>query len=186
MNKLLVKFVVLLVLTITVVNAEENYLNIDAKHFESDTQKNILHFNGDVKMTKNKDILLCQKLVINTEASPVDPKKQIPKDYKATGNVSFVLYTVDNVLKGKGDIVYYYPNEKRYIIIGNGFLEDTKEGKKINAEKIYIDELTGRTKIDGGKNKPIQFRLRLNPEKETTVKKDSNVTKETKTTKEKK
>lgn len=186
MNKLLVKFVVLLVLSITAVNAEENYLNIDAKHFESDTQKNILHFNGDVKMTKNKDILLCQKLVINTEASPLDPKKQIPKDYKATGNVSFVLYTVDNVLKGKGDIVYYYPNEKRYIIIGNGFLEDTKEGKKINAEKIYIDELTGRTKIDGGKNKPIQFRLRLNPEKETTVKKDSNVTKETKTTKENK
>ena len=174
MNKLLVKFVVCLLLSITVLNAEENYLNIDAKHFESNTLKNILHFKGDVKMTKNKDILLCQKLVINTEPSPSDPKKQIPKDYKATGNVSFVLYTVDNVLKGKGDIVYYYPNEKRYIIIGNAFLEDTKEGKKINAEKIHIDELTGRTKIDGGKNKPIQFRLRLNNTQ------DNNTTKETK------
>lgn len=175
MNKLLlVRFVVFLLLSITVLNGEENYLNIDAKHFDSDTKKNILHFTGDVKMTKNKDILLCQKLVINTESSPSDPKKQIPKDYKATGDVSFVLYTVDNVLKGKGDVVFYYPNEKKYIIIGNGFLEDTKEGKKINAEKIYIDELTGRTKIDGGKNKPIQFRLRLNQEKETTVTKDKN------------
>jgi len=168
MNKLLiVKIFTLLLLSITLLNGEENYLNIDAKHFEANKQKNILYFNGDVKMTKNKDILLCQKLVINTEASPTDPTKQIPKDYKATGDVSFILYTADNVLKGKGDVVFYYPNEKKYIIIGNGFLENTKEGKKIIAEKIYIDELTGRTKIDGGKNKPIKFRLRLNETTDT-------------------
>ena len=175
MNRLFVfKVLVFFILGMTSLNGEENYLKIDAKHFESNKQKNILHFTGDVKMTKNKDILLCQKLVINTEPSTTDATKQIPKDYKATGNVSFVLYTADNVLKGKGDVVYYYPNEKRYIIIGNGFLEDTKEGKKILAEKIYIDELTGRTKIDGAKNKPIQFRLRLNETK------DNNTTKEKK------
>jgi len=168
----MLKVLIIFVLNISIINAEENYLNIDAKHFESNKQKNILYFTGDVKMTKNKDILLCQKLVINTEASPSDETKQIPKDYKATGNVSFILYTVDNVLKGKGDIVYYYPNEKRYIIIGNGFLEDTKEGKKIFAEKINIDELTGRTKIDGAKNKPIQFRLRLNETKDENTTKD--------------
>jgi len=160
---------IFLVLSSSVINAEENYLNIDAKHFEADKAKNLLYFKGDVKMTKNKDILLCQSLVINTEASKEDAKKQIPKDYTATGDVSFVLHTVDNILKGKGDTVYYYPSDKKYIIIGNGFLEDTKEGKKINAEKIYIDELTGQTKIDGGKDKPIQFRLRLN---------DSNTSKE--------
>jgi lipopolysaccharide export system protein LptA len=56
------------------------------------------------------------------------------------------------------------------LIIGNGFLEDTKEGKKINAEKIYIDSLTGRTKIDGGKNKPIKFRLRLDEKKDDKTK----------------
>ena len=150
----------------TLVNAEENYLNIDAKHFEANKQKEYpLILTGDVKMTKNKDILLCQKLVINTEVSPTDPTKQTPKDYKATGNVSFVLKTNDNLLKGKGDTVFYYPERQKYIIIGNGFLEDTKEGKKINAEKIYIDQLTGRTKIDGGKNKPIKFRLQLNEKK---------------------
>ena len=172
MNKLLiVKIFALLLLNITLLNAEENFLNIDAKHFEANKQKNILYFNGDVKMTKNKDILLCQKLVINTEPSPIDPSKEIPKDYKATGDVSFILYTVDNVLKGKGDIVYYYPIEKKYIIIGNGYLEDTKEGKTINAEKIYIDELTGQTKIDGGKDKPIKFRLRLQDNKDTNTSK---------------
>jgi lipopolysaccharide transport protein LptA len=175
MNKLwIVKICVLFLLNITLLNGEENYLNIDAKHFESNTEKNILKFSGDVKMTKNKDILLCQKLVINTVNSIIDPTKQVPKDYKATGDVSFILYTTNNVLKGKGDVVYYYPNKKKYIIIGNAFLEDTKEGKKINAEKIYIDELTGRTKIDGGKDKPIKFRLRLNESSDKKTNKEKN------------
>lgn len=152
---------VLILLGLSSLYAEENYLNIDAKHFEADTSKNLLYFKGDVKMTKNKDILLCQSLVINTITTAENPEKPIPKDYEAKGDVSFVVHTANNILKGKGDIVYYYPNEKRYIIIGNGYLEDTKEGKKIIAEKIYIDELTGQTKIEGTKNKPIQFRLRL-------------------------
>jgi len=159
--KLIIKIIALVTLYMSSVYGEENYLNIDANHFNADKQNNILNFEGDVKMTKNKDILLCQILVINTQVSKDDPDKQIPKDYKATGDVSFTINTEDNILKGKGDIVHYYPLEKKYIIIGNGFLEDVKEGKKIIAEKIYIDELTGETKIDGGKDKPIQFRMRL-------------------------
>jgi lipopolysaccharide export system protein LptA len=174
MNKVsLITIIALLLINIIILNAEENYLNIDAKHFEADKQNNVLYFQGDVKMTKNRDILLCQSLVINTQVSPLDKRKQIPKDYKATGDVSFILYTIDNVLKGKGDVVYYYPDDKKYIIIGNGYLEDTKEGKTIIAEKIYIDELTGRTKIDGGKDKPIKFRLKLN---DTSSEEDTNIT----------
>ena len=175
MNKfLLINIITLLLINITALQAEKNYLNIDAKHFEADKQKNVLYFKGDVNMTKNKDILLSQSLVINTQFSPNDKTKQIPKDYKATGDVSFILHTADNVLKGKGDVVYYYPDKKKYIIIGNGYLEDTKEGKKIIAERIYIDELTGRTKIDGGIDKPIKFILKLN---DKSSQNDTNITK---------
>ena len=156
-------FIVSLFMLISIIaNAEENYLNIDAAHFEADESKNKMYFEGNVKMTKNNDILLCNKLYINTTTSLIDSTKQVPKDYKAVGNVSFVLYTVDNILKGKGDVVFYYPNKSKYIIIGNGYLEDKKDGKKITANKIYIDEKTGRTKIDGQKDKPIKFRLKLN------------------------
>ena len=171
MIKLFIANIIVLCLSsMSLVQAEENYLNIDAKHFDADKQKNILNFKGDVKMTKNKDLLLCQILVINTEASKEDPDKQIPKKYKATGDVSFVITTQDNTFKGKGDVVYYYPLDKKYIIIGNGYLEDVQEGKTIIAEKIYIDELTGQTKIDGGKDKPIQFRLRLDDSKDKDTK----------------
>ncbi|MEA3553248.1 MAG: LptA/OstA family protein [Campylobacterota bacterium] len=151
-----------LILISTTIYAEENYLNIDATHFEADEKKNLMYFKGDVKMTKNKDVLNSQKLYINTKPSLSDPTKQEPKDYKAVGNVSFVLYTVDNVIRGKGDTVLYFPEKQKYIIIGNGYLEDEKDGKRITAEKIYIDEKTGHTKIDGQKNKPIKFRLKLN------------------------
>ena len=172
---------ILITIMVLVVNlfGQENYLNIDAAHFEANQQKNILYFKGDVKMTKNKDVLMCQSLVINTVISPEDPKKQIPKDYTATGDVSFIIVTIDNILKGRGDKVYYNPTEQKYTIIGNGYLEDTKEGKKIIADKIYIDEKTGHTKIDGDLNKPIKFRLRLNDTTETKNN-DNNNTKEKK------
>lgn len=153
-----------LILSVTFVNAEENYLNIDAAHFESNEKKNIIHFKGDVKMIKHKDILLCQDLLINMQDQNGSSTKQIPKDYKASGDVSFTINTEDNILKGRGDTVLYYPIEQKYIIIGNGYLEDLKEGKKLIASKIYIDEKTGHTKIDGEKNKPVKFRLKLSKE----------------------
>ena len=151
-----------LIIISTTIYAEENYLNIDATHFEADEKKNLMFFEGDVKMTKNKDVLNCQKLYINTKQSLTDHTKQEPKDYKAVGKVSFVLHTVDNILRGKGDTVLYFPEKQKYIIIGNGYLEDEKDDKRITAEKIYIDEKTGHTKIDGQKDKPIKFRLKLN------------------------
>ena len=167
---LTLKIFTLCILGISSLQGEENYLNIDAKHYDADQNNNIMNFRGDVKMTKNKDILLCQKLVVHLKVSPEDKTKKIPKEYIATGNVSFVLYTNNN-LKGKGDVVYYYPKEKKYIIMGNGYLENIKEGKIVYAEKIYIDELTGQTKLDGGKDKPIKFRLRLQDNKDTKTSK---------------
>ncbi|RLA83933.1 MAG: lipopolysaccharide transport periplasmic protein LptA [Epsilonproteobacteria bacterium] len=176
-NKIYVAIIFILTLLVSVVNAEENYLNIDAIFFEADEKEQLLYFKGDVKMTKNKDKMFCQSLIINTMPSKKDPTKQVPKDYTATGDVSFEIHTVDNILKGKGDTVFYYPLEQKYIIIGNGYLEDIKEGKKITANKIYIDELTGHTKIDGDKDKPVKFRLRLNSD---TKNNDTNATKEVK------
>ncbi|MEA3512552.1 MAG: LptA/OstA family protein [Campylobacterota bacterium] len=165
MNNFFKIYLSIFLITALNLNAEENYLNIDATHFEANEQKNIMFFKGNVKMTKNNDILLCQSLVINTKQSLEDPDKQVPKDYIATGDVSFVLHTEDNIITAKGDKVLYYPDEQKYIIIGNGYLEDTKDDKKLTANKIYIDELTGHTKIDGDENKPVKFRLKLDEEK---------------------
>jgi len=141
--------------------AKENYLNIDAAHFEANEKEMLMVFKGDVNMTQNSDILLCQILKINTRLSGDGSKKQIPKDFNATGDVSLEVHTNDSILKAKGDVILYYPDDKKYIIIGNGYLEDLKDGKKLTAHKIYIDAKTGHTKIDGDDNKPINFRIKL-------------------------
>lgn len=162
---LFVKYIMVLFLFITSLVADE-YLNIDAKNFESNEKEGFMLFKGDVKMTKKQDILLCQNLYILMKKDNTQSKKQIPKSYEATGNVSFVIHTKDNVLKGKGDKMFYYPDEEQYIVIGNGYLEDTKEGKKLTAQTIYIDEKTGHTRIEGDDTKPVQFKLKLNEDKE--------------------
>lgn len=160
MNKVLIVFFSLFIGVFGF--AEENYLNIDADFFEAKEKEQKLYFEGNVRLTKNKDILTSKELLINTRPSKENPNKQVPKDYVATGDVKFTVITEDkNIIKGSGDKVYYYPDELKYIIIGNGYLEEVKEGKKLTANKIYIDEKTGRTKIDGDKNKPVKFRLRL-------------------------
>ena len=164
MNKLLVVFLSLLIGIAGL--AKESYLNIDADLFESKEKQNKLYFEGNVRLTKNKDLLTSKKLVINTKPSKSNPEKKVPKDYVATGNVEFTVHTNDNILKGKGEQVFYYPDEQKYIIVGNGYLEDTKEGKKIRANKIYIDEKTGYTKIDGKKNQPAKFSIKLEDNKE--------------------
>ena len=165
MNKLIV---VLLSLFIGVASfAKDSYLNIDADLFESKEKQNKLYFEGNVRLTKNNDLLTSKKLVINTKPSKNNPNKQVPKDYVATGDVEFTVHTKENnILKGSGDKVYYYPDEQKYIIVGNGYLEDTKEDKKIRASKIYIDEKTGYTKIDGKKDKPATFSIKLEEDKE--------------------
>jgi len=163
MNRLL--GIVFLIMSFNRLNAQETYLNIDATFFEADEKKQIMIFKKNVKMSKNKDLLLCQKLVINTVPSKKNPHKQIPKKYTATGDVHFTIYTAKNILEGKGDTVLYYPNKKKYIIIGNGYLEDVKNEKKVTANKIYIDELTGYTKIDGDEDKPVKFRLKIEDKK---------------------
>jgi len=156
----------ILVFFYTVLIAKDGYLNIDADYFEADEKKHQMYFKGNVKLNKNQDILQSKYLLINTEASKEDKNKQVPKDYMATGNVKFTVHTKDNILKGKGDKVYYYPKEQKYIIVGNGYLEDLKNDKKIIADKIYVNEKTGHIKIDGGENKPVQFRLKLDDKKD--------------------
>jgi len=163
MNKFLVSILVLIVGVFSF--AKESYLNIDADQFEAKEKQNKLYFEGNVRLTKNEDILTSKKLVINTKPSKNNPEKQVPKDYVATGDVKFTVHTKENnILKGSGDKVYYYPDEQKYIIVGNGYLEDVKEDKKIYASKIYIDEKTGYTKIDGKKNEPAKFRIKLEEE----------------------
>ncbi|MCK5111620.1 MAG: hypothetical protein KAQ94_08875 [Arcobacteraceae bacterium] len=135
-------------------------VNITADKFFTNKAKNITEFTGNVKMTKEKDILICNKLTILTKQH-TDTNETIVKEYIGIGDVSFSFTNDISTIKGKGDKVLYYPLEFKYIVIGNGYLEDTKDGKILIGDKIYLDEKTGNAQIEGNKKKPVKFTFQI-------------------------
>lgn len=156
------KILLTLFVLITALFAQEDKLIIDSNSFESYDDKGIAIFTGDVKMTRIKDKLNAQKVVVylspkeNGKASKREPLK-----YVATGEVDFEVFTALKHYQGRGDKVIYIPNELKYEIIGNGFLKDVKEDKTLIGETIYIDQSTGSATVKGSKDKPVRFILNI-------------------------
>ncbi len=154
------KYILLLILFTLSLFAKEVDVDIQANSFESSKNKNLIVFSGDVSMVKGEDTLVCQELIVHTKVDK-DTNKTIAKQYIAIGNVSFTLKRPTTLLIGSGDKVNYDIDKQLYIITGNAYLEDKNGSKTIQGEKIYVDELTGNTKIEGVKNKPVKFKFKM-------------------------
>lgn len=144
--------------------AEDIDVDIKADKFSADKSKNIIIFSGNVVMVKGADKLYSDKLTVYTKLIP-STQKTVVKQYHAVGKVSIIINKPTTVMKGRGDNVTYNVEEQVYIIVGNGYLEDVAGKKIIKGEKIYLDDKTQTTKIDGTKNKPVQFKLKIESNK---------------------
>jgi lipopolysaccharide transport protein LptA len=140
--------------------SEKIMVNIESDSFISDQQKNIVKFSGHVKMTKLDDILLADKLIVKT-IQDNESNKTVVKKYIGIGNVSFEFKNRTSTLKGRGDKIIYYPLDGKYIVIGNGYLEDSKDGKVLVGDKIYLNEKTRNARIEGKENKPVKFSFQI-------------------------
>jgi len=154
------KYLISLVLILLSLNAKEVDVDIQADSFVANQTKNIIIFKGSVSMIKGEDTLVCQELTVHTK---VDKKtnKTIAKQYIATGSVSFTIKRPNTILIGTGNKVNYNIDKEIYIITGNAYLEDTNGSKIIRGDKIYLNEKTGNTKIDGKANKPVKFKFKM-------------------------
>jgi lipopolysaccharide export system protein LptA len=135
-------------------------VDIKADKFSTNKDKNITIFTGHVVMTKGKNILKANKLTIKTIQNK-NSSKTIIKEYIGVGNVFFSFTNAISTIKGKGDKVFYYPLEFRYVVVGNGYLEDSKDLKKLTGDKIFLNEKTGDAKIQGKQNKPVKFSFQV-------------------------
>jgi len=154
------KKILLILGLLTFLYSEIVPMNITANSFIANKQKNFTEFIGEVKMTKEEDYLLCQHLILYTTNNP-DTNKTIIKEYIGEGNVSFSFTTTTGTLKGRGDKILYYPQEFKYIVIGNGYLEDSSDGKILIGDTIFIDEKNGEAMIEGTKTEPVKFTLQI-------------------------
>ena len=144
-------------LALNVANANDKLI-IDALDFKMDDKKGISIFTGDVKMKMSQDKLNAQKVEIYFENTK-DGKN--PTKYIATGKVDFEINTNDKHYKGNGEKLIYEPSKQKYLVSGNGYLEDVNTNRKIYGEEIYVDQLSGEASVKGTEKKPVRFIINL-------------------------
>ena len=152
------KLLGLLLAGVVALNAANDKLIIDALDFKMDDKKGISVFTGDVKMKMSEDRLNAQKVEIYFENTK-DGKN--PTKYIATGKVDFVINTKDKHYIGKGEKLIYEPSKQKYLVSGNGYLEDVNTNRKIYGEEIYVDQLSGEASVKGTEKKPVRFIINL-------------------------
>jgi len=140
----------------TLLFAQSQKLIIDAKNFEGNDKKGISTFTGNVKIQMDKDRLNAQKVDIYFTSKKGSTAK-IPSKYIATGKVDFIIVTEGKHYTGKGNKIIYSPIKQEYTVIGNGYLEEKNDDRKIYGDKIFVNQLTGEAKVSGSKDKPVRF-----------------------------
>ncbi|GGD38057.1 hypothetical protein GCM10012288_10190 [Malaciobacter pacificus] len=146
------KYLASLLLSSTLLFGASEQLIIDAKNFEASDKEGVSTFSGNVKIQMGKDKLNAEKVSIFFNTNGKNPTK-----YEATGNVNFEFNTKTKKYIGKGNKVVYSPLKEEYTIIGNGFLQEKNDNRKIYGEKIYVNQLSGEAKVSGSDNKPVRF-----------------------------
>lgn len=154
------KYFIVIFLLISSIYGDETDVDIKANNFTADKSKNSIIFTGKVSMFKGEDKLFCDKLTVYTKTVG-NTNKTVIQNYIALGHVNMSVTRPTTVMIGKGDKITYDVDEQVYVITGDGYLEDVSGQKIVKGEKIYFDQKNENTNIDGAKNKPVQFKLKI-------------------------
>lgn len=136
--------------------AQSETLIIDAQDFQADDKKGISIFTGNVKIKMGEDKLNAQRVDVFFETDKKTNNKT-PLRYEATGKADFEIVTKDKHYVGNGDKIIYSPQKEEYTIIGNGFIHEQNDDRKIYGDTIYVNQLSGEAKVKGSENKPVKF-----------------------------
>ena len=139
----------------TLLLAQSETLVIDAQNFEADDKKGISIFTGNVKIKMGEDKLNAEK--VDVYFTTDKDNKKVPLKYEATGKADFEIVTADKHYFGNGDKVIYSPQKEEYTILGNGFLQEKNDNRKVYGDTIYVNQLTGEARVKGRKQKPVKF-----------------------------
>jgi len=137
--------------------AEE--VKISADKFQADEINKIAVFEGNVTLIKGKDKIEAKKLVILFDT------KNKPLKYSAEGKPKFKFFMKEKTYEGKADKIVYIPNDGKYTLLGNVFVKELSEDRKIYGDKLIIDKSNGKITIKGKKDKPVKFIFKVEEKK---------------------
>ncbi len=126
-------------------------ITVTADRFEAFEKKHISILTGHVHVTKGKDDIKADKLIIDFDTH------NKPKRYTLTGHVTFDIATRSQHFRGNAQKIVYDPSQKQYIATGNVVLHEINSDKTLQGEKIIIDRISGKTSISGKHNRPVKF-----------------------------
>ncbi|AXX84469.1 organic solvent tolerance protein OstA [Aliarcobacter skirrowii] len=156
----------ILILAISTLIAKNEKLTIDAVYFQAEDSRNVATFEINVKIQMGEDRLNAQKLELFFEIDK-DTNKKVVSKYEATKKADFEIYSNGKLYKGSGDKIIYEPKKDEYNIIGNAFLHEVNEDRKVYGDHIYINQLNGEARVKGNEKKPVRFILNIdNKEKQ--------------------
>jgi len=130
-------------------------LHITSKNFYYDSKKLESIFTGDVNVTKNKDNILADKIIVYFN------KNKKPVKFKAIGNVRFVLNDENVTYKGKCNKLIYNFLNTNIFLIGNAFVKKLQTNESIRGDFIQINRKNKTIKVKGNK-KPVNIIIKVN------------------------
>ncbi len=130
-------------------------IEITAQRFEASEQELVSRFLGDVVVKRGSDILKAGEAYIyfNKEKKPV--KIVLQK------GVFFDIRHKEKRYKGRAGKIIYYPAKKEYIFLENVQIVELPKNQKIFAQKVYLNLVKNMLKVEGEKDRPVKFILKV-------------------------
>ncbi|MDQ7042327.1 MAG: lipopolysaccharide transport periplasmic protein LptA [Sulfurimonas sp.] len=141
-------FLIIAVFCTTYLLAQE--LKVVADSFNTDQEKGISTFEGNVNIVKKNDELNASKVTIYT-----DDKNQ-PTKFVAQDNVSFKILTKEGAkYRGTAGKVIYLPVKNEYYFYRNVYLQQIDDTKEIRGDEVVLNVVTGKAHAKGLKEEPV-------------------------------
>ena len=153
------KYLIGTLLCSTLLLAQTETLIIDSQDFQADDKKGVSIFTGNVKIKMGQDKLNADRVDVFFTTDKNNAK--VPLKYEATGKADFEIVTKDKHYIGNGDKIIYSPQKEEYTIIGNGFLQEKNDDRKVYGDTIFVNQLSGEAKVKGSENKPVRFMINV-------------------------
>ena len=153
------KYLIGTLLCSTLLLAQTETLIIDSQDFQADDKKGVSIFTGNVKIKMGQDKLNADRVDVFFTTDKNNAK--VPLKYEATGKADFEIVTKDKHYIGKGDKIIYSPQKEEYTIIGNGFLQEKNDDRKVYGDTIFVNQLSGEARVKGSENKPVRFMINV-------------------------
>lgn len=145
------KLAITMLLTIFALGAKEVPLEVKADHFTNIDKEKKAIFEGHAYATQGKSWVRGDKFIVLFD------QDGNAREYQAIGNVHFEIVKPKQHVKGKSGRLTYQVSDDTYLLEEHAVLDDLLNKRKMEGERIFLDNKGGRATAESGKKGPVKF-----------------------------